>query len=205
MLTVGLTGGYASGKSFVAGELERLGCRIIYADHLGHAVLDRGGEAYAPTVDAFGPEILLPDSSIDRKKLASLVFHSPELLAKLTGFVHPAVIRLESQMLQEFEAQSPNGIAVIEAAILVETGRYKAFDRLVLTACSEETQVTRAMKRDGVTRQEVLERTANQMPLDEKKRYADYVISTDGPKEATAVQVRQVYEQLKEAARSQHA
>jgi len=135
MLKVGLTGGYASGKSFVAAELERRGCLVIYADQVGHQVLEKSGEAYEPTVKTFGADILQPDGAIDRKKLAATVFASAELLTALSSFVHPAVLRLEQQMLNSWEVQHPDGVAVIEAAILIETGRYTAFDRMILVAC----------------------------------------------------------------------
>lgn len=200
MLRVGLTGGYASGKSFVAGELERRGCLLIYADQLGHAVLEKGGDAYQPTVEAFGFGILQPDGSIDRKKLGALVFDSPERLAQLSSFVHPAVFRLEHELLEQWEAQHPTGVAVIEAAILIETGRYGAFDRMILVGCSPETQIARGMKRDHITREEALARLARQMPLEEKKKYANYFINTDGAKEATIQQVENVYRELKELA-----
>ncbi len=200
MIKVGLTGGYATGKSFVAVEFERLGCHVIYADRLGHAVMEPGGDAYRPVVETFGPEILAADRSIDRKKLASIVFSSPELLQRLNDFIHPAVFRLEEEMLSGFAKEDPRGIAIIEAAILIETGRYSVFDRLILTACSMETQIARATRRDHVTREDVLARLSRQMPLEEKKRYAHYVIDTDGPKEATLRQILPVYENLKQLA-----
>lgn len=200
MLKVGLTGGYASGKSFVASELERRGCFVIYADQFGHAVLERDGEAYAPTVQAFGPDILQPDGSVDRKKLAATVFNSPELLAKLSSFVHPAVFKLERQMVRAWEAEHPEGIVVIEAAILIETGRYSAYDRLILVACDLETQIARGMKRDHLTREEVLARLSRQMPLAEKKKYANYIINTDAAKEDTVRQVDDVFLDLKQLA-----
>lgn len=200
MIKVGLTGGYATGKSFVAVEFERLGCHVIYADRLGHAVMEPGGDAYRPVVETFGPEILAADRSIDRKKLASIVFFSPELLQRLNDFIHPAVFRLEEELLSGFAKEDPRGIAMIEAAILIETGRYSVFDRLILTACSMETQIARATRRDHVTREDVLARLSRQMPLEEKKRYAHYVIDTDGPKEATLRQILPVYENLKQLA-----
>jgi dephospho-CoA kinase len=202
VLKVGLTGGYATGKSFVAGELERLGCLVIYADRLGHSVLLPGGPAYQPTVDAFGTDILLPDGPIDRKKLAQKVFGSPELLEQLNGFVHPAVFQLEQQMMDSWQAEHPNGIAVIEAAILIETGRYTNFDRLIVTVCNVETQIARGMGRDHLSREEVLARLARQMPLEEKKRYAHYVIDTSGSKQGTLRRVRSVFSELKELAES---
>jgi dephospho-CoA kinase len=203
MVKVGLTGGYASGKSFVAAELARLGCYLIYADELGHEVLKAGGAAYEPVIQQFGPSILSENGSIDRKKLAAIVFSSPERLKSLTDIVHPAVFRLEAKLLDLAEQQDPYTIAVIEAAILIETGRYKVFDRLLLTACSEATQIARAMARDGISREAVKARMDQQLPLEEKKKYADYVIETDGTKEDTARQVEAVYLKLKELARVQ--
>ena len=200
MLKVGLTGGYASGKSFVAAELERLGCFLIHADKLGHRVLEKDGEAYAPTVNAFGYDILAPDGSVDRRKLAGIVFQSRELLGKLNSFVHPAVFRLEEKELSVWQARNPNGIAVIEAAILIETGRYASFDRLIVTACREETQIARGTRRDGIGPEEALARIAHQLPLEQKKKYANYVIDTDGTKEQTAQQVRKMFDELKHLA-----
>lgn len=197
MITVGLTGGYASGKSFVAAELERLGCYLIYADRLGHQVLEPDGEAYAPTIEAFGREILGGDGRIDRKKLGTVVFGAPELLDKLTSFVHPAVFRLEAQMLTGFQTDHPQGIAVIEAAILIETGRYKMFDRLILTVCDEATQIERGIKRDGLNAEQVRQRLRKQLPVAEKTSYADYVVDTSGEKQETIRRVQAIYLNLK--------
>lgn len=197
MLKVGLTGGYATGKSFVAAELERLGCIVIYADQLGHTVLLPVGEAYAPTLDIFGPGILASDGKIDRRKLATIVFSSPELLARLTALVHPAVFRLEEQMLAQIAANSPQAIVVIEAAILIESGRASIFDRLILTVCDEEIQIARGMERDGITREGALSRMARQMPLEEKKNFAHYIINTGLSKKDTLRQVQSVFAQLK--------
>jgi dephospho-CoA kinase len=190
MLKIGLTGGYASGKSFVAKRLEVLGCHVIYADKLGHQVLSPGGEAYQPVVSLFG--------TADRKKLAAIVFQSPDRLNQLNAIVHPAVFRLEEQSLIGFESQNPHGIAVIEAAILIETGRYKAFDRLIVTSCPPEIQIQRALERDQITRQEAQARLARQISDAERVRFADYIVYTDGTPEETAVQVNSIYEELRQ-------
>ncbi len=197
MITVGLTGGYASGKTFVASHLEQLGCRLIYADRLGHAVLEPGHKAYTQTVDAFGKEILNPDGTVNRKKLGVLVFNDRHLLDRLTAIVHPAVFQLEEQLTKQFGAEDPHGIAVVEAAILIETGRFKVFDRLIVTACDEATQIARAIERDGGSREEVLARISKQMPLEEKKTYADYVVDTSGAKDETIRQVNRIYSDLR--------
>jgi dephospho-CoA kinase len=200
MLRVGLTGGYATGKSFVASELEKRGCCLIYADRLGHEVMAPGGPAYRPIVERFGAAILGPDGAIDRKLLAAIVFGNEELLEQLNGIVHPAVFDLEEALLAKFIAIDPRAIVVMESAILIETGRYKAFDRLILTTCPESLQVSRGMKRDRLPRSEVLKRIHNQMPLDKKEKFADFVIETSRSKAETAAQVAVVYQTLKSLA-----
>ncbi len=200
MFRVGLTGGYATGKTSVACEFERLGCNLVLADQLGHAALQPDGVAFDPVVKLFGREILAADSTIDRKKLASIVFNSPDRLAQLNAIVHPAVFHLEEEMLAGFARRDPAGIVVIEAAILIETGRYTHCDKLIVTTCDRETQIVRGMKRDGISREEVLARLSRQMSLEEKKRYADFVIDTSGTKEDTGKQVKAVFIELKKLA-----
>jgi dephospho-CoA kinase len=197
MLRVGLTGGLASGKTFVGKTLADLGCHLIQADELGHQVLLPGAEAYDPVVREFGAGMLAEDGTIDRRKLGRLVFERPELLEKLNGIVHPAVFRIEERMLAEFVAADPRGIAVVEAAILVETGSYKKFDRLIVAVCTFEQQLERAMRRDSSTRDETLARLKRQLPLEEKVRVADYVIDTSGTKESTIEQTQAAYRSLR--------
>jgi dephospho-CoA kinase len=196
MLRVGLTGGLASGKSFVGRELANLGCLLIRADELGHQVLAPGGEAYDGTVREFGPAILNPDRTIDRRRLAALVFHDPAQLAKLNALVHPPVQARERRLMDEYAATHPHGIAVVEAAILIETGSYRDFAKLIVAVCSDEQQIERAMSRDGMTREQALQRLSRQMPLAEKIKYADYVIDTSGAKESTLAQTRAVHQAL---------
>ena len=122
MLKVGLTGGLACGKSFVGEALAALGCHLIQADELGHAVLLPGGDAYDAVVREFGPGILNDEGKIDRSRLAAEVFGKPDRLAALNALVHPPVIRREEEMMAQIAARDPHGIAVVEAAILIETG-----------------------------------------------------------------------------------
>jgi dephospho-CoA kinase len=196
MLRVGLTGGLASGKSFVGRALGGLGCLVIQADELGHQVLEPGGEAYDGVVQEFGPEILRPDGTIDRPKLATQVFHDGQRLAALNALVHPPVWARERLLMDEYGATHPHGIAVVEAAILVETGSYRNYTKLIVAVCGEEQQIERAMSRDGMTREQVLDRLRRQMPLAEKIKYADYVIDTSGAKESTLAQTGDVYQAL---------
>ena len=197
MLKVGLTGGLASGKTFVGEVLASSGCLLIQADELGHEVLAPGGEAYDSVVREFGREILTDGGLIDRQRLAALVFASPGQLARLNALVHPSVVRREEESIADFAAREPRGIAVVEAAILIETGSYKRFDRIILVWCAEEQQVERALRREGAEEGGVRARISRQMPLQEKRKFADFVIDTSGRKEDTLRQARAVYEALR--------
>jgi dephospho-CoA kinase len=201
MLKVGLTGGLASGKSFVGDALAEMGCLVIKADDIGHRVLEPLGEAYLAVVDEFGRDILDANDAIDRRVLGARVFGQPELLGKLNALVHPPVRARIEKLIADFAASQPDGIAIIEAAILIETGSYRNYDRLIVAVCSEEQQIERAMARDkttgGLTRDEVIDRLRRQMPLAEKVKYADYVIDASGSKEHTLEQTRDVYAKLK--------
>ena len=132
MLRVGLTGGLASGKSFVGRALAGLGCLLIQADELGHQVLEPGGEAYDAVIREFGSGIVKADGTIDRPGLAALVFHDSQRLAALSALVHPPVWARERNLLDEYAASHPHGIAVVEAAILVETGSYRNYAKLIV-------------------------------------------------------------------------
>jgi dephospho-CoA kinase len=197
MLKVGLTGGLACGKSFVGDLLVELGCSLIQADELGHQVLAPGGEAYDAVIGEFGSDIVNGGGQIDRNVLASLVFNAPERLARLNALVHPPVLRREEALAAGYAAREPHGVLVVEAAILIETGSYKRFDRIILVTCREDQQVERAMRREGSTEADVRARLRRQMPLDEKRKFAHFVIDTSGEKEDTLRQTRAVYDELR--------
>jgi dephospho-CoA kinase len=197
MLRIGLTGGLASGKTFVGRALSEMGCFLIEADRLGHQVVTKGAEAYHPILNEFGTSILDQQGEIDRRKLGSIVFENPELLKKLNAIVHPAVRVRSKRLAEEFARLEPSGIIIYEAAILIETGSFRDYDRLIVASCTEEQQVARAMSRDHLTREEVENRLRRQMPLEEKVKYADYVIDTSGTKEHTLDQTRTVYASLR--------
>jgi dephospho-CoA kinase len=151
-------------------------------------------------VEEFGRDILDGNDAIDRRVLAARVFGQPERLKKLNALVHPPVRARIEKLVAEFAEREPDGIAIIEAAILIETGTYRGYDRLILAVCSEEQQIERAMARDHLTREEVVDRLSRQMPLAEKVKYADYVIDTSGIKESTLQQTCEVYASLQSAA-----
>ena len=197
MLRVGLTGGLASGKTFVGHALRDLGCYLVEADELGHQVLLPGGEAYDAVIREFGEEILDEGRHIDRHRLGELVFGKPDLLAKLSALVHPPVAERQARAIAAIAQSDSAAIVVVEAAILVETGSYKKFDKLIVVVCTPEQQMERALKRDAYTREEVSDRLSRQLPLEEKLRVADYVIDTSGTKKNTLEQVRGLYESLR--------
>jgi dephospho-CoA kinase len=186
MLKVGLTGGLGCGKTFVAAELERLGCHVIHADLLGHEVLARESGA---VVALLGPSILTDGGQIDRASLASIVFENPAKLAALNAIVHPAVRRREDEILSAMAYLDPHAIGVVEAAILIENGSYRDYDRLIVVWCEPAIQLERAMARDPA----VVARLASQMPVLEKRQYADFLIDTNGTKEDTLRQTREVF------------
>ncbi|MEP7353474.1 MAG: dephospho-CoA kinase, partial [Acidobacteriota bacterium] len=138
------------------------------------------------------------DGSIDRRRLAARVFANPEDLAALNGMVHPVVRTQAASLRDAYLSDHPDGIVVTEAAILIETGSYRDFDCLVVAVCPIEQQIERAMKRDGLSREQVLARLSRQLPIAEKVKFADYLVDTSGSRESTDAQVHAVYTALKQ-------
>jgi dephospho-CoA kinase len=196
MLRVGLTGGLASGKSFAGSILAGLGCYVLHADKLGHAILE--AEARPAVIHAFGPAIVDPTTGrIDRKKLGAIVFEDPARLETLNRIVHPFVFQKQEEWFAGIALADPRAIAVVEAAIMIETGSYARYQRLILAVCSEMEQVERAMRRDGLSESEVRARLARQMPLAEKLPYADFVLDTSGTPPETRRRVEAIYAALR--------
>jgi dephospho-CoA kinase len=198
LLDVGLTGGIASGKSTVDRLLERRGARIIDADALVHALLGPGQPDARRVADRFGPGVLLPDGAIDRKALASIVFRDAEARADLNAILHPAV-RREEDRLKDGMRRSGGGISITDAALLVETGTWARYDRLVVVACDPGLQLSRLLAREPtMDPHAAMARLQAQAPLAEKVRVADYVIDTSGSLGDTESRTRRVYVQLRE-------
>jgi len=196
MLKVGLTGGMACGKSFVAATLGELGCEIIEADEVGRKAMEPGGEAYDAVIAAFGRQVLDERESIDRPALAELVFSNPVQLERLNAIVHPAVRAAALRRFAEIGARDPRAVAVYVAAILIESGAYREMDKIIVVSCERAQQIERAMHRPGAAEAGVLARLQSQMPLEKKLTFADYTIDTRGTKEDTIRQTKLVYEDL---------
>ncbi|MEK6302250.1 MAG: dephospho-CoA kinase [Acidobacteriota bacterium] len=196
MLKVGLTGSIAVGKSFVLSVLGELGCATFDADKIAHSVMEPGRPAYEDIVREFGREILAEDGSIDRVKLGAIVFADEARRTRLNQIVHPRVIEEQNRLLGEVEASRPDGIAVMDAALIIESGGYKRFDKLIVAFCDRETQIERLTRRNGITREDAELRIAAQMSSEEKRRYADYEIETSGSYDQTRARVTEVFNHL---------
>lgn len=205
MLRVGLTGGTASGKTVVAQMFAALGAHVIQADHIAHELMQHGEPVFDEVVRHFGPAILNPDGTINRSRLAEAAFSSsegkPSRIQELNQIVHPHVIRKQEQWMENLAQSDPQGVAIVEAALIVEAGAGNRFDRLIVVTCQPEQRVQRwaqRMKVDEETaRREVTRRMAAQLPNEEKIKAADYVIDNSGSLDATKAQVEIVYWKLR--------
>jgi dephospho-CoA kinase len=177
MLRVGLTGSIAVGKSFVVECFRGLGCRVLDADLTAREVVEPGTEGLRRVVEEFG-ESVLAGGALDRKKLGAIVFADPEKRNLLNSIVHPLVIEKQDRWVLARETEDPNGIAIVDAALMIESGGYKRFDKLIVVWCNADIQLARLMQRDGLTAAEAQRRIDAQMPQEEKKKYADFLIDT---------------------------
>jgi dephospho-CoA kinase len=197
MLKVGLTGSIAVGKSTVCGIFRELGCHVLDADKTAREVVEPGTNAFQDIVEAFGSEVVASDGSLDRSRLGSIVFADETKRQLLNSIVHPRVIARQNEWLDKLEDSDPDGIAIIDAALMIESGGYKRFNKLIVVWCNADIQISRLMRRDGFSRDEAERRIASQMPQDEKKRYADFLIDTSDDIAATRQQVLQIFDELK--------
>ena len=199
MLRVGLTGGIGCGKSTVAAMMRALGCHIIEADPLAHKLIEPGQAAFQEVVRAFGADILHSDGHVDRGKLGAIVFADVDKLLRLNAIVHPRVLKELERLFSEYAVANPQGVAVIEAALLVEAGYAKHLDRLVVAWCRPEQQMERLLAR-GMSREQIEQRLAAQMPLEEKRRRANDVVDCSVSLEETSAQVEQLVAKLRQLA-----
>jgi dephospho-CoA kinase len=195
-LKAGLTGGIAVGKTCVVSVLRELGCLVIDADLLAHQAIEPGKPAYQEIVREFGQEVIAESGEIDRSRLGAIVFAEPRLRARLNAIVHPRVFEAQAKWLAEVEARSPGAIAIVDASLLIETGAYKRFEKVIVVYCAPELQLERLMRRDNLSRQDAEARIASQMPSEEKLKFADYSIDTSGSFAETRLRVETVFAQL---------
>ena len=201
MLRVGLTGSIAVGKSFVASVFDELGCHILDVDVTAREVVLPGTPGLTAIVDRFGDEVLQDDGTLDRKHLGSLVFGNEVLLKDLNSILHPRIIERQDEILKQWEQNDPDGVSIVDAALMIESGGYKRFDKLVVVHCRPEVQLERLMLRNGLSLVEAQRRIDSQMPQEEKQKFADYLIDTSDGFELAKQRTQQVYDQLVEIAR----
>jgi dephospho-CoA kinase len=196
MLRVGLTGGIACGKTVVRELLAVRGALTIDADVIVHQLMAAGTDLTRRIGEAFGSDVLSADGSVDRTKLGRLVFSDSSARSKLNALVHPDVIREEKRLLREAEGRGV-GIAVVDAALMIEAGTYRDYDKLLVVHCPRALQLERLAMRDALSPAEAARRVDAQMPVEEKKPYADFLIDTSGSLADTERQAQEVWEKLR--------
>jgi dephospho-CoA kinase len=195
MLKIALTGGIATGKSYVLEQFRRRGIPCLDADELAHGVTAAGTEATAAIAARFGSDVLTVDGAVDRAKLGPIVFADAPARRELEAIVHPAVYRAITAGLRGFELIGGASFAVVDVPLLFETGAEKTFDRVIVTSCSPDTQLARLRER-GLSEDAAGQRLAAQWPTQRKTAGADFVVVTDGTFEDTDRRVDEIYRLL---------
>ncbi|CAN5809720.1 dephospho-CoA kinase [soil metagenome] len=197
MLKVGLTGSIAVGKSFVCEVFRELGASVLDADQTAREVVEPNTKGLKAIIENFGAEVLHPTGELDRLKLAATIFADEAKRQLLNSIVHPLVIEKQNDWLRAREVENPNSISIIDAALIIESGGYRRFDKIIVVWCDSVTQLQRLVSRNNISEQEALKRINAQMPQEEKKRYADFLIDTTQGFESARRQTVEVFEQLK--------
>ncbi|HSS38214.1 MAG TPA: dephospho-CoA kinase [Polyangia bacterium] len=192
---LGLTGGIGTGKSTVARMFATRGVPVVDADALAREVVTPGTVGNAEIATAW-PQVIGADGSVDRKRLGAIVFGDPAARARLEAITHPLIQEASASRLSDLAAEG-HALALYEAALLVESGRWRDFDGLIVVTASPETQVARAVARGSLTRDEAEARIAAQLPAEEKVRVATHVIDNDGPLPETEAQVGRLVAKLR--------
>ncbi|HEV8369791.1 MAG TPA: dephospho-CoA kinase [Pyrinomonadaceae bacterium] len=196
MLRVGLTGSIGVGKSFVASTFEELGCHVLDADDTAREVVEPGTPGLQDIVEAFGEDVLQPDGALDRKELAAIVFGDETKRLQLNAILHPRIMERQDEILRRWEAEDPNGVGIVDAALMIESGGYKRFDKLIVVHCRPQVQLERVMLRNSLTRDEAQKRIDSQMSQEEKQRFGDFLIDTSDGFEPTRQHTKEIYDQL---------
>jgi len=196
MLKVGLTGSIAVGKSYVCECFRELGCHVLDADKTAREVVKSGTTGLAQIVSEFGSEILQPNGELNRKALANIVFADEDKRQLLNSIVHPLVIKEQDRWIEKLEKGDPFGIAIVDAALMVESGSYWRFDKIIVVWCEPAIQLMRLMLRDDLSESEAKKRIAAQMSQEEKKSFADYLVNTSADFEDVRRQAVEVFKQF---------
>ncbi|MDX6383263.1 MAG: dephospho-CoA kinase [Blastocatellia bacterium] len=201
MLKVGLTGSIAVGKSFVVGVLAELGCHVLDADQTAREVVAPDTAGLKALIEAFGNEILRDDGTLDRARLGAIVFADETRRLELNSILHPFIIAAQDDQMRQWERDTPAGIAVVDAALMIESGGYLRFDKLIVVHCRPEIQLERLALRNGLSLEEAERRISAQMSQDEKMKHADFLIDTSAGFESAREQAEAVFRELQEMLR----
>ena len=201
MILVGLTGGIATGKSTVAKLFRRFGATVIDADQLARDVVQPGKPAWREIVKSFGKRVLLPDRTIDRQTLGSIVFHNRQKLRRLERIIHPRVAREQQRRARGIFTGTPDAIIIYEVPLLFEAGVNTRVDKIIVVTADRETQVARLKRRNGLTRRQAYQRISSQMPLAEKARRADIVLDGTKSKSFLSREIRRLVQDLRAGGR----
>jgi dephospho-CoA kinase len=203
-LSFGLTGGVACGKSTVARFFQDLGAFIIDADRVGHELIEPGHAGYQEILERFGKEILDPGGRIHRKKLGAKVFANPQQLRLLNAILHPRIIARAQELAVEQQRRNPLTVVILDAPLIFESGIASTLRKVMVVWCQPEQQVERMMARTDVSREEAERRIQAQMPLEEKRRRADYLIDCSGSLEQSRAQAAAIYPELRRIVEGAH-
>ncbi len=195
MLKVGLTGGIGCGKTVVRRRLEERGIPTLDADAVVHRLLQSGTDVTRQIAKSFGRAVIASDGSVDRKALGAIVFRDEEARKKLNAIVHPGVWREIERFFEEREKAS-DPVAVVDAALMIETGSYRRYDLVVVVHCPPELQLERLMARDGLSQEDALRRVHLQIPIEEKRPFADFLVDTSGSIEESLRQADELASEL---------
>jgi dephospho-CoA kinase len=198
MKVIGLTGGYKTGKSTVAGEFAKLGALIIDADKLAHQALEPASGIYRKIITEFSDKILDERGRISRKKLAEEVFNDQNKLNSLNAIVHPYVIKKMKEELSRIEKNDPEAKVVIDLPLLYEAGVQNLMDKIIVVSSTRDKQLMRAKQATRLSERQINRRIESQFPLDKKGEMADAVIDNSGDLEETRKQVVKIWKQIKE-------
>jgi len=200
MISAGLTGGIGCGKSTVAALFTSLGAITLNSDEIGRAMMQPGHVVYDRIVSGFGQEVVDSNGQLDRAKLAEIAFSDPEKLKHLNAIVHAPVLREIDRQVQASRIKNPEAVVLVESAILFEAGQNRRFDKMVVVWCTPEQQMERCIARFKIPKEDIQRRMSAQMPGEEKKRLADYVIDTSATMQETERQVKEVFAKLQSLA-----
>ncbi len=192
MRVFGLTGGIACGKSAVAKELRAIGVPVIDADMVAREVVAAGSPGLQALVEHFGKEILTSTGELDRPAMRARISRDPSAKAALDAITHPAIRSAIAARILALAAEG-HGFAVVEAALMIESGSHRMYEGVLVVSCAPETQLDRLMKRDGMSEADAKALIATQMPLAEKERAANWVIRNDQDEIALREQVRSIW------------